>query len=78
MLKDWSSSPSVLVPVLYKVRVHVSVQKDKGSTSLMRTEGQDQGIQLLLNRKIYPESPKWTEVPPNICVTFLKIVVKYT
>jgi len=76
--EDWSSSPSVLLPVLYKVLVHVSVQKDKESASPMKAEGQHPGIQLVLGRKIHPESPKWIEVPQNICITFLKNVVTYT
>lgn len=76
--EDWSSSPSVLLPVPYKVLVHVSVQKDNRSASSMRAEGQHQGIQLVLSRKIYPENPKWIEVPPNICIIIFKNVVIYT
>lgn len=41
--EDWSSSPSVLLPVLYKVLVRVSVQKHKGSASPMRAEGPTSG-----------------------------------
>ena len=76
--EDWSSSPSVLLPVLCKVLVHVSDQKDKGSASPMRSEGQHQGIQLVLSRKIHPESPKWIEVPQNICITFSRDQVPCT
>lgn len=76
--EDWSSSLSVLLPVLYKVLVRVSVQKHKGSASPMRAEGQHQGTQSVLSREIHPECPKWIEVPQNICITFLKYVVTYT